>query len=178
MRVIEIGSFEGRSATYLIEKCVLYGHVELFCIDSWQGGVEHDPNVMTQVEARFDSNIAMAVAKTGGTAQVRKLKSLSNVAVAGLIATEPLGSFDLVYIDGSHQAPDVLSDAVLSFPLLKVGGLMIFDDYLWTMEAPGKQDPLNMPKPAIDAFINLFQRKLKVEWGAPLGQIYVHKTAL
>ena len=30
---------------------------------------------------------------------------------------------------------------------------MIFDDYLWSMEPAGKQDPLNMPKPAIDSFI-------------------------
>jgi hypothetical protein len=33
--------------------------------------------------------------------------------------------------DGSHRARDVLEDAVLSWPLLKVGGIMLFDDYLW-----------------------------------------------
>ncbi len=79
-------------------------------------------------------------------------------------------------MDGSHQAPDVLADAVFAFPLLKVGGLMIFDDYLWSMELPGQQDSFNMPKPAIDAFVNIYQRKVRV-LSAPLYQLYVMKTA-
>ena len=37
---------------------------------------------------------------------------------------------DLIYIDGSHLAKDVLSDAILSWKLLKPSGVMIFDDYL------------------------------------------------
>ena len=55
-------------------------------------------------------------------------------------------------------------------------GLMIFDDYLWSMEGPGRQDPLNMPKPAIDAFINIFQRKMFVVRGAPLYQLFATKV--
>jgi predicted O-methyltransferase YrrM len=85
------------------------------------------------------------------------------------------GYFDLIYIDGSHQAPDVLTDAVMSFQLLKVGGVMIFDDYLWTMDKPGFQDVLKMPKPAIDAFLNIFQRKMSIFFGAPIGQLYARK---
>ena len=38
------------------------------------------------------------------------------------------GSVDVAYIDGSHRACDVLTDAVLSWPLLKVGGMIVFDD--------------------------------------------------
>jgi predicted O-methyltransferase YrrM len=87
------------------------------------------------------------------------------------------GYFDLIYIDGSHQAPDVLTDAVMSFQLLKVGGVMIFDDYLWSMDKPGFQDVLKMPKPAIDAFINIFQRKMSVFFGAPIGQLYTRKNS-
>ena len=40
-----------------------------------------------------------------------------------------INNFDLIYIDASHYAPDVLSDAVLAFKLLKPGGILIFDDY-------------------------------------------------
>jgi len=87
-------------------------------------------------------------------------------------------TIDLVYIDGSHQAPDVLSDAVLGFQLLKVGGLMIFDDYLWHIESPTAKDPLNMPKPGIDAFMNVFMRKMGIIAGGPLLQLYAEKIAL
>jgi len=43
----------------------------------------------------------------------------------------PHDHFDYISIDGSHEAADVLSDAVLSWPLLKTGGLICFDDYEW-----------------------------------------------
>ena len=48
----------------------------------------------------------------------------------------------------------------MAFELLRFGGAMVFDDYAWQFEPQGKQDPLNMPKPAIDAFVNLNMRRL------------------
>lgn len=113
---------------------------------------------------------------TAGPQAAQKIKSLSHPALLGLLP-EHRSTFDFIYVDGSHQAPDVLADALLSFWLLRVGGVMIFDDYLWSMEAYGQQDPLNMPKPAINAFVNLFQRKLRVINGIPLYQIAVQKLA-
>ena len=93
--------------------------------------------------------------------------------------TSPAGEapFDLIYIDGSHTAADVLIDAVLAFQLLRVGGVMIFDDYLWSMEPALSVDPLNMPKPAIDAFAAIFLRKTRVLPGLPNAQCYVEKIA-
>jgi hypothetical protein len=43
----------------------------------------------------------------------------------------------------------VLADAVLSWPLLKNGGIMLFDDYLW------QQDPRpeHCPRLGIDSFL-------------------------
>ena len=76
---------------------------------------------------------------------------------------------------GSHQAPDVLSDAVLSFSLLREGGVIAFDDYLWAEDMSYGRDPLRCPKPAIDAFINIYFRKVEVI-SAPLYQMYIRKT--
>ena len=175
-RLLEIGSWEGRAACFLIETCAAERPVELHCVDSWAGGVEHDDKAMPAVEGRFDRNIARACAAAAHPVDFHKHKSFSAPALVKLLAEGRGESFDLIYVDGSHQAPDVMTDAVLGFMLLKVGGLLIFDDYLWSMEAQGKQDPLNMPKPAIDAFVNLHQRKLSVI-GAPLYQLYTRKTA-
>jgi predicted O-methyltransferase YrrM len=176
-KVIEVGSYEGRSACYLIEKCAVGGSMEIYCIDTWQGGVEHDKAEMGAVELRFDKNIQTARRKAKGTVTVRKLKGRSSLALSEIIAAEKSATFDLIYIDGSHRAPDVLTDSVLAFQLLRIDGLMIFDDYLWHMEPVGKQDPLNMPKPAIDAFLNIFQRKMRIVYGAPLGQLYAMKVS-
>jgi hypothetical protein len=64
----------------------------------------------------------------------------------------------LIYIDGSHQAVDVLSDAVLSFPLLAIGGYMVFDDYEWRSRAPSHA----RPQIAIDAFLAVYSEELEM----------------
>jgi glycosyltransferase involved in cell wall biosynthesis/predicted O-methyltransferase YrrM len=174
-RILEIGSFEGRSACYLIEACSRTNHVEIYCVDTWEGGIEHDKKAMAEVERRFDHNVAIAMKRAShGAAVVKKLKKKSVTALAEILSSnEP--PFDLIYVDGSHQASDVLTDSIIAFQLLRVGGVMIFDDYLWSWEPAGKQDTLNMPKAAIDSFINLFQRKLRVISGLPIYQLYIEK---
>ena len=173
-RLLEIGSFEGRSACYLIETCAGYGPMEICCIDTWEGGIEHNKNAMPEIEPRFNRNIEIAKSRAHFSAIVRKLKATSTGMLAQLIAARE-ALFDLVYIDGSHQKSDVLADAILAFQLTRVGGMMIFDDYLWRLGPDGSQDPLAMPKPAIDAFINIFQRKLRVISNVPIYQLYVEK---
>jgi predicted O-methyltransferase YrrM len=174
-RILEIGSYEGRSTTFLIEHCSLDQPFEIVCIDTWEGSFEHSKGTMNEVERRFDRNISIAQLRIRHEVLVRKLKKKSMKALAELISHDE-AAFDLIYIDGSHQATDVLQDAILSFQLLRVGGLLIFDDYLWRLEPDGQQDPFNMPKPAIDAFVNVFQRKLRVLDGLPNWQLYVEKT--
>ena len=181
-KILEIGSFEGRSTVWMVEYCSIAaaGDIEIWCVDTWGGGIEHQKGGqietdMSAVEGRFDRNIEIAWGTTPHEAEIHKLKTFPNLALAKLIADGQTEYFDLVYIDGSHQAPDVLMDAVMAFQVLKVGGLMIFDDYLWSMDQPGKQDVLKMPKPATDAFMNIFQRKMSIFMGAPIGQLYTRK---
>jgi len=175
-RYLEIGSWEGRSACFVIDTCASQRPMEIHCIDTWEGGVEHDPAGMTDVERRFDANLALAASRAAHEVRLVKHKRRSSEALAQLLAEGGPEQFDAVYIDGSHQAPDVLTDAVMGFLLLKTGGVIIFDDYLWAMEDAGKQDFFNMPKPAIDAFTTIFQRKLSLAM-APVYQIYARKTA-
>jgi cephalosporin hydroxylase len=175
-RVLEVGSYEGLSTTYIIEKCTVFGSLQIHCVDTWAGAVDLPPVAMTGVEARFDANVKLAIHAAAAPVSLRKIKQRSIVALAGLIAAgeDPV---DLIYIDGSHTAPDVLADAVLAFQLLRVGGVMIFDDYLWSMEPALFADPLNMPKPAIDAFAANFMRKVRIVPGLPNSQCYVEKIA-
>jgi predicted O-methyltransferase YrrM len=39
--------------------------------------------------------------------------------------------FDIVYVDGDHEGRAACLDVLLSVPLLKMGGVMIIDDYEW-----------------------------------------------
>jgi predicted O-methyltransferase YrrM len=174
--ILEIGSYEGASACYLIEMLAKTQDIELHCIDTWEGGIEHqDINTsMDAVEKRFTHNIAAAKAAASHDVNIVIHKDQSDMALARLLVEGKRNYFDFIYVDGSHQAADVLYDAAVAFRLLKGGGLMVFDDYLWYENLPGGKDLLRCPKPAIDAFVNLNINKLEV-LTAPLYQFYVSK---
>ena len=131
VRMLEIGSFEGRSAVWFLKHVLTDESSELICVDVFS---------RPGLEARFDHNIRLA----DPHGQVRKLKGKSADVLANLDAA----SFDAIYVDGGHDAATVLLDAVLAWKLLKPGGILIFDDYLWELERPLSE----RPQLAVDLF--------------------------
>jgi predicted O-methyltransferase YrrM len=113
---------------------------------------------MGAVEKRFDHNCAVALAEWD--VEITKYKGISVQNLAHWLVEEPKDhpTFDFIYIDGSHIAKDVLTDAVMAWPLLKPKGLMVFDDYMWG----NPRDILRRPKPAIDAFTNMFAEEVDI----------------
>ena len=130
---------------------------------------------MGEVEARFLHNTKKAIAESCNEVDLFVHKGPSHFELSGLVAKGMEGYFDLIYIDGSHQAPEVLCDAVLCFLLLRKSGIIVFDDYLWHEQLPYGVDPIRSPKMAIDAFTNIFCRKTRIAHRAPLYQLYVEK---
>jgi predicted O-methyltransferase YrrM len=157
-RFLEIGCYEGRSTVWLIENGLDSGGI-ITCIDTWQGGEEHDSKTMWDVEQRFHENIRK-VQTLDLTKKVNVYKQTSTKGLAHLIwnMPSPLELMDLIYIDGSHQAPDVLTDACMAWQILKVGGVIVFDDYMWGID----YSILHKPKIAIDMFTNTYHDKLRV----------------
>jgi predicted O-methyltransferase YrrM len=155
---LEIGSFEGRSAVWTIEN-MMTPDDDIYCIDTWSGGEEHSNGEMDGAEARFDHNMAIALEKHGVEAVKCKGTSVQHLAHWLIEKPEDHPTFDFIYIDGSHIARDVLTDACMAWPLLKQGGFMVFDDYMWGEP----RDILHRPKPAIDAFVNLFAEEVGIE---------------
>ena len=180
-RILEIGSYEGASTCYLIKSIGANKDTEIHCIDTWEGGIEHQiggnaPSDMTGVEKRFHHNTKLALNEVNNSVRLFIHKGFSDITLSKLLAQGMQNYFDFVYIDGSHQAPDVLCDAVLSFRLLRTNGVIAFDDYLWQEQLPNGTDPIRCPKSAIDAFTNLYCRKLRII-SAPLYQLYVEKIS-
>ncbi|MBN8938638.1 MAG: class I SAM-dependent methyltransferase [Rhizobiales bacterium] len=143
LEVLEIGSWEGRSAIFFLQ---YFRNGRLTCIDTFLGSTEHLLRdkwrvELPHVEQRFDSNLA----EFGG--RVQKIKDTSSRALARLGAEGR--RFDLAYIDGSHRSADVLADATSCWPMMNPGGIVIFDDYEWTFFA----DEADRPKPGVDAFL-------------------------
>ena len=167
-RILEIGSYEGRSACFLIEK--LSGPLEFHCVDTWEGGAEHKHIDMSLVKRRFDGNTKAAIANSKNEVNLKTHVGRSDTILSQM-QVEYKDYFDFIYIDGSHVAADVLCDAVLAFRLLRSGGVMCFDDYLWKDEAA---DPINCPKIAIDAFTLIYCKQLEV-MALPPTQLFVEK---
>jgi hypothetical protein len=65
-------------------------------------------------------------------------------------------SYDVIHVDGGHTAPDVLTDAVMAWPLLKPGGIVVFDDFGWGEDRIAQL----RPREAILAFETAFARQL------------------
>jgi predicted O-methyltransferase YrrM len=76
---------------------------------------------------------------------VSTIQMTSYQALAQLISMKQ--TYDFIYIDGVHSPLGVLTDACMSWGLLKQGGVMLFDDYLY---------PEEPTKIGIDAFLNSF----------------------
>jgi hypothetical protein len=179
LKILEIGSFEGRSICYVIEKLAGMPDLEIHCVDTWTGGAEHQADGpasydMQSVEQRFHHNVQVAIDRSKSKINIKIHKGCSDLVLSKLIADGNADYFDLIYVDGSHQAPDVLSDAVMGFKLLKKNGIIIFDDYLWGDNRAADFDVLNCPKIAIDSFVNIYYKKLKI-LRLPLYQLYLQK---
>jgi predicted O-methyltransferase YrrM len=149
--ILEIGSWEGRSAIFFLE---YLPRSRITCIDTFQGGAEHarfGEEVLSSIETRFDSNLAPYGDR------VLKIKSRSLPALDRLAQDQ--ASFDLIYIDGSHARDDVLIDSVLAWRVLATRGICIWDDYSWGV----RDQPLaERPQQAIDAFLDSHFEELTV----------------
>ena len=150
--ILEIGSFEGMSACYFLWR-LRDAHVT--CIDTFAGGASFTAlgADVGGLEATFDANVALV-----DSSRIRKLVGKSADWLPQLLQEGE--QFELVFVDGSDLALDVLIDAALSWQLLAPGGIMIFDNYLW--RSPLGEDPLFQPAPAVDAFLELVRNHCDV----------------
>ncbi|GAB4213029.1 MAG: hypothetical protein OHK0012_08410 [Synechococcales cyanobacterium] len=150
VQALEIGSWEGRSAVWLLENILTHPDSVLTCVDTFQGSAEHDADLVGSLFERFQHNITLA--------QTPAKVIVHSLAAQDFFQTIPQQRYDVIYVDGSHFSWDVLTEAIHCWPRLNLEGTLIFDDYLW--EDIGL--PYQQPKVAIDAFLQIFQDKLQV----------------
>ncbi|MGC4093802.1 MAG: class I SAM-dependent methyltransferase [Polyangiaceae bacterium] len=139
LRCLEIGSYEGLSACWLLENVLTHETSRIICIDPF------DAPGQLQAERHFDRNVAA----TGLSHKLTKLKGFSKQALPLLAGSR----FDIAYIDGSHHPTHVLEDALAVWPLLEPGALLVFDDYELGASYPPELAREADPKPGIDAFL-------------------------
>lgn len=133
-RWLELGSYEGRSALWTLEHVLTHPESRLVCVDVWYNKKASD---------RFDANIL-------GSVHGPKVTKITATCFEALRFIS--GPLDAVYIDADHQAKEALSQAAMVWPLLRQGGVLIWDDYPWQHKDP--ESKLLPPKPGVDAFLH------------------------
>ena len=146
---LEVGCYEGLSSFYVLSE---YKSVNAFFLDIWD---MPNPNSKTLshnfglIEKAFDQNLSGF--------DFKKMKNDSVISMRKLLKENV--HFDFIYIDGSHNGEDVLSDAFEAFKILKVNGLMFFDDFLQHDDNRILQSYVG-----IDKFLSLYSDYLKIEY--------------
>jgi predicted O-methyltransferase YrrM len=161
--IIEIGSYEGRSALWMLEHLLQHPQSRLHCVDIFA-----DRDTPGSYWHRFEANVlASPHAGKVSVAVSPSLPFLTRFVASG-------ERVDFVYVDGSHRAADVLEDLVLAFHATRPGGIIICDDYL--QRARTADVTLDSPKLGVDAFTTLYSDRLTIPWGQPLYQLAMIKT--
>ena len=112
---LEIGCFEGLSSYYVLSE---YKFVNAFLIDLWDL-----PNPNSQILSENFNSIERVFDQNLKKFHFKKIKDDSVISMRKLLRQNQV--FDFIYIDGSHNGEDILSDAIEAFKILKNGGFIL-----------------------------------------------------
>jgi predicted O-methyltransferase YrrM len=164
IKTLEIGCWEGLSCNFILRSLP---NATITCVDTWEGSSEHKnndkatQNELNNAESNFDHNTSMFK---------NRLIKYKGTSYSFFNDNPSRNVFDLIYVDGSHHCNDVIIDAVKGFEALKVGGIMIFDDYFWDYYPKAIKNPAS----AINIFLRIQKGSYKVV--RMYYQIIIEKT--
>jgi cephalosporin hydroxylase len=135
-RIIEVGSWKGRSAINMAKICKRLGlNTEILCIDTWLGSVEH--------WTHEDENLPISKFKNGKpTIYDQFISNVIHTETTEYITPFPIDSIngalvlkkygiqaDFIYIDAGHEYDSVKNDLTNYSKLVKQGGILVGDDW-------------------------------------------------
>ena len=128
---LQLGVFTGDASLWMLQNL---NSVSLTDVDTWKGSDEDEHKAMD-----FEDVYKTYLDKVKDYTVHVKRTTTTNYLVTQYGSG---GIFDFIYIDADHTTVGVLLDAELSWPLLKPGGIMAFDDYTWGADLPAKLSPM------------------------------------
>jgi predicted O-methyltransferase YrrM len=157
---LEIGTFYGGNLLSVANTYGKHQDSKLYCIDPWEDYNDY-PEYKEKQESIYETFIGN-VERSGVKDKITINRGYSNTELLKFDNE----FFDIIYIDGNHEPEYVLEDGILSFRKLKVGGIMIFDDYGW-----GGPD---LTQRGIDAFVSGYHKRISV-LGIKESQLFIKK---
>lgn len=130
-RMIQIGVFEGMDLIWSLQNILTNSSSLVVAIDPWDATRKLSQEKMNAVEDRARANLRPWRKK------VTLIKGYSSDIMDHMINGEhlsncsqhiPPGRWDLIIVDGDHNADAVYNDAMRALQLVRVGGWIVFDD--------------------------------------------------
>lgn len=120
-KFVEIGSWKGKSSAFMAVEIANSGkQIDFYCIDTFEGSVEHQNNPeLPHLYDIFKSNMKTV------EDYYQDMKMTSMEAVNKFDDE----SIDFVFIDGSHEYKDIKDDIIHWLPKVKKGGVLAGHDY-------------------------------------------------
>jgi hypothetical protein len=138
---LEIGSFEGRSTVFISQ---LKNTNSITAIDTWEGSDEHKEISFKKVFENFKDNINYT-----NKSNINFFKETSDN-----FFSKNKKTYNLIYIDGSHEYSQVKRDLINSFNCLEKNGYIICDDFNWFFYEDINKNPMKAILECYDKYKN------------------------
>lgn len=142
-KIVEIGSFLGRSTHYLATSLFNAGkeNVKIYSVDTFEGSSEHaNLNLPKDFSSVFRNNLQYFI----GRNMVHVCQGRSDDPK--ILEKFEDNSIDYIMVDGAHEYEPVMSDIENWWPKLKTDGVMFGDDYTLASVSEAVQTSLSKLK--------------------------------
>ena len=143
-KYLEIGSLEGNSALFIINN---FKVKKVVCVDIWE-----DENFKEEQHKNFN-NFRTNINEFSNIVEYFK-------GTSDNYFLNQEDKFDVIYIDGSHEADQVYKDIKNSWKILNMNGILICDDYFY---GNIYKNPDNVPSIAINKFVSEIFKNNSIE---------------
>ena len=153
IRCLEVGVFEGRSALWTTEH-LTHPLSQMWVVDTFKN---RSVKSSKPCWVNFLHNLRVYKRAHPDVAQDKIMVCRGPIAKSLRDPKLMAEQFDFVYIDLDGDSRDLMETAALIWPLVKPGGMVVFDDYTSNREYDGA-----CMKQGIDSFLDLYSHQLKV----------------
>lgn len=130
--IVEIGVWGGKSLVPMAYACQALGSGKVYGIDPWDAfeSIQGMDGVNYDWWSRIDhSNIL-----TGLLNKISQFKLSDQIQLvrSTSLSAAPIPNIDILHVDGNHSENAAMIDVNKWVPLVRTGGIIIFDDVTWT----------------------------------------------